>query len=228
MLCTIIFSNTQRFSRKSVRSTECVWKPQTFSQLQSQVNKAVKNYNKKRSHDHLKKRNPEDFILKASKLINEQKASLVIEKITYNKIEGKFEKDIFTNSITRGSLDKNAIETKKHIYDHLITDSKVERKFAEELEGHKEVSVYAKLPKGFLINTPVGNYNPDWAIVFNEKAIKYVYFIAETKGSLDSLELREVEKAKIECAKKHFSTISDNTVKYDVVDSYESLLTLVM
>lgn len=173
------------------------------------------------------RRNPEDFIIKASKLINEQKASLVIEKITYNKIDGKFQKDIFTNSITRGSLDKNAIETKKHIYDHLITDSNVEREFAKELEGHKEVSIYAKLPKGFFINTPVGNYNPDWAIVFDEKDVKHVYFIAETKGSLDSLEFREVEKAKIECAKKHFSAISDNTVKYDVVDSYDRLMDLV-
>jgi type III restriction enzyme len=124
-------------------------------------------------------------------------------------------------------LDKNAIETKKHIYDHLITDSNVEREFAKELEGHKEVSIYAKLPKGFFINTPVGNYNPDWAIVFDEKDVKHVYFIAETKGSLDSLEFREVEKAKIECAKKHFSAISDNTVKYDVVDSYDRLMDLV-
>lgn len=174
------------------------------------------------------RRNPEDFIIKASKLINEQKASMVIEKITYNKIEGTFGKDIFTNSTIRGQLGKDAIETEKHIYDHLITDSNVEREFAKELEAHNEVTVYAKLPKGFYINTPVGNYNPDWAIVFDKEHVRHVYFVAETKGSLNSLELREVEKAKIKCAQKHFLEISSNEVKYDVVDNYQALLDLVM
>jgi type III restriction enzyme len=141
---------------------------------------------------------------KASKLINEQKAALTIEKITYNKIEGTFEKEIATNSSIRGELGKDAIETEKHIYDYLIMDSNVEREFAMEPEAHNEVMVYAKLPKGFYINTPVGNYNPDWALVFDKEQVKYVYFIAETKGSLDSLELRKIEKAKIKCAQKHF------------------------
>ena len=163
---------------------------------------------------------------KATNLINAEKATTVIDGITYKKLEQKYDNEIFTISNAGGRLGDNAIEVKKHIYDYLVTDSKNERRFAEQLEKG-EVTVYAKLPSGFKIPTPVGNYNPDWAIVFDNKDFKYIYFVAETKGSLDSMELREVEKAKIECARKHFESISNGEVKYDVVDSYESLINLV-
>lgn len=95
------------------------------------------------------------------------------------------------------------------------------------MDTSKEVCVYAKLPRGFFIPTPVGEYNPDWAIVFNEGDIKYIYFVAETKGTMDSLELREIEKAKIQCARKHFEKISSSNFKYDVVNSYEKLMEIV-
>jgi type III restriction enzyme len=121
-------------------------------------------------------------------------------------------------------LGENALAVDKHIYDYVITESKTEKKFARNLDVSREVSVYAKLPGGF---TPVGNYNPDWAIVFEEDKVKHVYFIAETKGSMDSLEFRGIEKAKIHCAKKHFEKISNNSVKYDAVDSFEKLLEIV-
>lgn len=154
-----------------------------------------------------------------------EKATTIIDGITYHKTENRFDNDIFTINNVRGELGENAIDVKKHIYDFLVTDSKNEREFAKKLESG-EVTVYAKLPNGFKIPTPVGNYNPDWAIVFDNPSFKYIYFIAETKGSMDSLELRDVEKAKIECAKKHFKCISNDEVKYDVVDSYESLINL--
>ena len=169
--------------------------------------------------------NPEEFIRKISNIINEEKAATVIDGITYHKTDKKFENDIFTINNVRAELGENAIDVKKHIYDYLVTDSKNEVNFAKKLESG-EVTVYAKLPSGFKIPTPVGNYNPDWAIVFDNPTFKYVYFIAETKGSMDSLELRDVEKAKIACAKKHFECISNNEVKYDVVDSYESLINI--
>ena len=96
--------------------------------------------------------------------------------------------------------------------------------FAKELEHHNDVVVYTKLPGGFYINTPVGHYKPDWAIVFNEEPdIKHIYFVAETKGSLKESQLRESEKSKIECARKHFETISGSNVMYDVVTNYEDL-----
>lgn len=169
--------------------------------------------------------NPEEFIRKACNLINIEKATTVIDGITYNKIDEKYDNEIFTLNNVNAKLGSNAIEVKKHIYDYLVTDSKNEQEFAKSLENG-EVTVYAKLPNGFKIPTPVGNYNPDWAIVFDNKDFKYVYFIAETKGSMNSLELRDVEKAKIECAKKHFESISNGSVKYDVVDSYESLINI--
>ena len=167
--------------------------------------------------------NPEEFIRKACNLINEEKAATIIDGITYNKTEDKFDNEIFTINNIGGRIGDNAFEVKKHIYDFLITDSENERKFAEELESG-EVKVYAKLPNGFKIPTPVGNYNPDWAIVLENKDFKYIYFIAETKGSMSTTELRGVEKAKIECAKKHFQAICKDNVKYDVVDSYQSLI----
>jgi len=169
--------------------------------------------------------NPEEFIRKVCNLINQEKATTIIDGITYHKTENKFDNDIFTINNVRGELGENAIDVRKHIYDFLVTDSKNEREFAKKLESG-EVTVYAKLPNGFKIPTPVGNYNPDWAIVFDNSTFKYVYFIAETKGSMNSLELRDIEKSKIECAKKHFACISNNEIKYDVVDNYDSLINI--
>lgn len=179
---------------------------------------------------YLFRKNPEEFILKASRIINEQKATMIIEHITYNPIDEAFDKTIFTNNNLKGTLGKDAIEVRKHIYDYVVIDSNVEKKFAEELDTSKEVCVYAKLPKGFFIPTPVGDYNPDWAIVFNEGKVKHIYFIAETKGTLESLKLRtdDIEKAKIHCAKEHFKRISNGTVKYEAVGSYEMLMEKVM
>lgn len=176
----------------------------------------------------LYKYNPTEFISKASKLINEQKAATIIEGITYHKIDKKFDNSIFTINNVGAELKNDAIEVKKNIYRYLLTDSANERKFASRLEESNDITVYAKLPSGFKIPTPVGNYNPDWAIVFNNPDCKYIYFIAETKGSMSSLELRDVEKAKIACARKHFALISDEKVKYDVVDSYDTLMEKVL
>lgn len=172
-------------------------------------------------------KNPEEFILRASRLINEQKATTIIESITYDVINDTFDTDVFTKNTLKGQLGQNAIAVEKHIYDYVVTDSKIERAFAKELDTSKEVNIYAKLPRGFYIPTPVGNYNPDWAIVLKEGNVKHIYFIAETKGSLDSMELREVEKAKIECARRHFAKLNSDQLKYDVVNNYEKLMEIV-
>ena len=177
------------------------------------------------------KKNPEEFIIKASSIINEQKATLIIEHISYDILKEKYSTDIFTNpkfDVLKGKLGINAIKTNKHLYDHVIYGSKNERDFVSELDKSEEVAVYVKLPNGFYINTPVGKYNPDWAISFYEGKVKHIYFIAETKGDLSSMQLRKVEELKVHCAKEHFKKISNNTVKYDVVDSYKALLDLVL
>lgn len=172
--------------------------------------------------------NPEEFITKVIKLIKEQKATMVVEHISYNQIDKTYESDIFTAE-KRTTYDK-AYQAKKHIQDYVFTDGtaekSVERKFAEELDGAEEVCVYAKLPKGFAIPTPVGNYSPDWAIAFHEGTVKHIYFIAETKGTMESMELRPIEKAKIKCARKLFNEISTDNVVYHDVDSYQSLLNI--
>lgn len=171
--------------------------------------------------------NPEEFIRKVTNIINDEKASTVIEGITYHKTDKKYSTDIFTMNNIKAELNVNAISNvKKHIYDFLVYDSVIEKKFAEKLESG-EVTVYAKLPNDFKIPTPVGNYNPDWAIVFDSDNFKYVYFIAETKGDMSSLQLKGAEQAKIACARKHFQCISNNEVGYGVVDSYESLIDLI-
>lgn len=172
--------------------------------------------------------NPEEFIIKVGNLINEKKAIAVIEKITYHTTDKVYESDIFTQSTIRGVLGKNAIESDKSLYDLVVVDSEgIEKDFANELEIQEDVAVYTKLPGGFKINTPVGNYNPDWAVVFREGTVKHIYFIAETKGSNKESDLREVEKSKIKCAARHFAAISSSNVKYDVVKDYETMLNIV-
>lgn len=173
--------------------------------------------------------NPEEFIIRAANIINEQKATAIIEHITYDKLTSVFSTDIFTEpDLKKGALGVNAIEAKRHLYDYVIYDSINERDFAGQLETHnQEVEVYVKLPKGFYISTPVGKYNPDWAIAFYEGKVKHIYFVAETKGDMSTMELREIEKAKAHCAREHFRAISGENVKYDVVSSYDKLWELV-
>lgn len=175
--------------------------------------------------------NPDEFITKAIRLINEQKATMIVEHITYDTIEGNYDSSIFTAEKHNLTMDK-AYLAKKAIQDYVFTDGtaekSVERRFAENLDGAEEVFIYAKLPKGFYIPTPVGHYSPDWAIVFHEGKVKHIYFVAETKGTMESLNLRPIEKSKIDCAKKLFAKLSDGLVTYDHVDSYQELLNKVM
>ena len=173
--------------------------------------------------------NPEEFIMKSARIINSCKAMSVIEHIEYNKMDGTYDKDVFTENTLRGKLGENAMKSKKSLYDLVVVDSKGEMNFAEALEREDMVQVYTKLPRGFYINTPVGHYNPDWAVVFKEDSgVKHIYFIAETKGSIIEADLRDVEKAKIACATKHFQSIGASDVKYSVVDSWETLYSKVM
>jgi type III restriction enzyme len=170
--------------------------------------------------------NPEDFMQKAARLMNEQKATVIVEHIAYDPTGDTHTMDIFTQDKPKEDFSK-AVKANHHIYDYVFTDSKNERDFVRELDASTEVVVYAKLPRGFFIPTPVGNYNPDWAIAFQEGKVKHVYFVAETKGSMSSMDLRKIEESKIECARKFFAKITSDLVKYDVVDGYGKLMELV-
>ena len=177
------------------------------------------------------KENPEHFISEASRIIAEQKATMVIERLAYDGLTERYDVDIFTANQTGQDFSKASAKLKNHIYDYVVTDSDVERRFVAELETSDEVVVYAKLPRGFLIPTPVGDYNPDWAISFKEGSVRHIYFVAETKGTMSSMKLREIENTKIACARKFFDEIgrrvSDNKVKYDVVTDYAKLMDIV-
>ena len=176
--------------------------------------------------------NPEEFIVKAAALINDEKATAIIQHITYDVLDDHYGTDIFTDPTIKGKLGVNAMKANKHLYDHIVYDSTNERDFATDLDTNSDVAVYVKLPDGFYISTPVGKYNPDWAIAFYEGTVKHIYFVAETKGTLDSLRMKShisnVEQAKIDCARTHFKAISSGRVVYDVVDSYKTLLEMVM
>jgi len=195
---------------------------QTVARMLSSMEKAV--------FDQFKK-NPEQFISEASRLIKEQKATVIIERLTYDAVEERHDIGIFTAAQTGNDFSKATDKLTKHVFDHAIVDSNVEREFVAELDTSSEVVVYAKLPRGFLIPTPVGDYNPDWAISFEEGSVRHIYFVAETKGSMSSMKLRPDELTKIECARKFFAEISKagltNNVRYDVVDSYGKLMDLV-
>lgn len=171
--------------------------------------------------------NPEEFITKVIRLINEQKANTIVEHISYNQIEGQYDSGIFTADKSSHDFDK-AFQARKAIQDYVFTDGisedSIERRFAQNLDEAEEVCVYAKLPRGFHIPTPVGNYSPDWAIAFYEGTVKHIYFVAETKGTMESLQLKPIEQAKIRCARKLFNEMSTSKVRYHDVDSYQHLL----
>jgi type III restriction enzyme len=177
------------------------------------------------------KTNPESFIAEAIRFVNEQKATVIVEHLAYDPVGERFDLDIFTAGQTRQDFSNVGDKLKRHVFDYVSTDSNVERRFVEELDTSSDVVVYAKLPRGFLIPTPVGNYNPDWAISFKEGKVKHIYFVAETKGSMSSMDLREIEKTKIKCARKFFEEMSKRyapeDVKYDVVDSFGRLMEVV-
>jgi type III restriction enzyme len=188
------------------------------------------------------KSNPEGFLAEATRLIREQKATAVVEHLSYNLLDEDWGTDIFTVAQTKVDFERAVgrkdgsgavVPLAKHIYDYVLIDSNssVERKFTADLDTSAEVVVYAKLPRGFAIPTPVGDYNPDWAIAFKDGSVKHIYFVAETKGSMSSMELRDIEKSKIECARKLFADLNKRfapeQVTYDVVDSFDKLRELV-
>ena len=175
------------------------------------------------------KLNPEEFIIKTGRIINDCKALSLIQHIKYERRDHTFESDIFEEATLRGVIGKNAIESEKSLYDLVVVDSEgIEKSFAESLEQEDDVVVYTKLPNGFYINTPMGKYNPDWAVAFREGSVKHVYFVAETKGNdIEVSQLRGSEDAKIECARRHFATISTGEVVYSVVKTYQDLYNVV-
>ena len=176
--------------------------------------------------------NPEQFIAKVSKLIVEQKATMIVDHIRYDRIEGEYDSSIFT--VRNPARDEaSAYRASKCVQDFVFPDGtaqdSVERRFAKDLDAADEVAVYAKLPRGFQIPTPVGNYAPDWAIAFREDSgVRHLFFVAETKGSMNTLDLREIEAGKIACARKLFNELRlADDVRYEYANDYRMLLEVI-
>ena len=171
--------------------------------------------------------NPEEFIRNVVRIIKEQKATMIIEDISYSRTENTFDSNIFTNDKHKGMIDK-AYNAKKCILDYVFCDSDGERKFAQHLDEAKEVCVYARLPRDFRIPTPVGHYAPDWAIAFYDgMGVKHIYFIAETKGAMGSMNLSKIENTKIDCARKLYNIIKVSDARYEQVTDYDTLLDVI-
>ena len=166
--------------------------------------------------------NPEEFIRKVVQIIREQKATMIVDHIHYHLTDGTYDSDIFT-AASKAEFDK-AYQASKHVTDYVVSDSIGERNFAHDLDEANEVVVYAKLPRTFNIPTPVGNYAPDWAIAMQKGDVKHIFFIAETKGSLLSMNIQGIEKAKIECCSQLFKDMSTDKVKYHKVTCYQDLI----
>lgn len=166
--------------------------------------------------------NPEEFIKRAGGLILSEKAAMVVEHVEYHETDRSYDTAIFTSRMPDNA--SKAYEASKNVQRFVFPDSQGERKFAEDLDAADEVVVYAKLPRAFQIPTPVGNYAPDWAIAFRRGSVRHVFFVAETKGTMDTMEISGVEKAKIRCAEKLFDEASTSDVRYHQVADYDDLL----
>lgn len=166
--------------------------------------------------------NPEEFIKRAGGLILSEKAAMVVEHVEYHETDRSYDTAIFTSRMPDNA--SKAYEARKNVQRFVFPDSQGERRFAEDLDAASEVVVYAKLPRSFQIPTPVGSYAPDWAIAFKKDSVRHVFFVAETKGTMDTMEISGVEKAKIRCAEKLFDEASTSEVRYHQVADYDDLL----
>ncbi len=172
------------------------------------------------------KKNPQQYMEETLKIIKREMNRMLLDGIKYTQLEDYYAQELFEEDELYGYLERNLIESEHSVYDHIVYDSEVEKNFAQNLERDPEVILYAKLPGWFKINTPLGGYNPDWAILLkdNDEGKKRMYFVLETKGNIDSDALRPSEKGKIDCGKKHFKAL-DSGVEFTAADNYQSFKT---
>ena len=175
------------------------------------------------------KRNPQQFIELAAETINRCKRLALVDGIKYQKLGDQhvYAQELFEKEELTGYLKNMLLDTQKSIYEHVVYDSTTERDFADGLEKNEAIKLYAKLPGWFKVPTPLGTYNPDWAVLVEEDGTQHLYFVVETKSSLFTDDLRDKESAKIECGKAHFTAlgVGENPARYVVARSVDDLLT---
>ncbi|WP_338452839.1 DEAD/DEAH box helicase family protein [Niallia oryzisoli] len=168
-------------------------------------------------------KNPQAFMEEVMKIINREKRKLIIDGIKYERIgdHAYYQQSLFDHQELVGYMKANAVEApNKSIYNHIRYDSVGERAFAEKLNNDEDVKLFVKLPSAFVIDTPLGNYNPNWAVLIDKAGIETLYFVVETKGSLDQMDLRLRESGKIACGRNHFEALKTHA-EYKMADSYE-------
>jgi type III restriction enzyme len=172
--------------------------------------------------------NPQKFIEQAIDIIKSEMRMVIVDGIKYQKIgdDHFYAQELFESEELFGYLNKNMLEARKSIFDHVVYDSDIERNFAQAFEENEGVELYAKLPSWFKIDTPLGSYNPDWAVVYESNGNKKLYFVVETKGSLFGDAIRATEKAKIDCGREHFKAL-ESGVAYEVADGFDRFLDVV-
>lgn len=175
------------------------------------------------------KRNPQQFIELTAETINRCKRLALVDGIKYQKLGDQhvYAQELFEKEELTGYLKNMLLDTQKSIYEHVVYDSTTERDFADGLEKNDAIKLYAKLPGWFKVPTPLGTYNPDWAVLVEEDGTQHLYFVVETKSSLFTDDLRDKESAKIECGKAHFTAlgVGENPARYVVARSVGDLLT---
>lgn len=174
------------------------------------------------------KRNPQQFIELTAETINRCKRLALVDGIKYQKLGDQhvYAQELFEKEELTGYLKNMLLDTQKSIYEHVVYDSTTERDFADGLEKNDAIKLYAKLPGWFKVPTPLGTYNPDWAVLVEEDGTQHLYFVVETKSSLFTDDLRDKESAKIECGKAHFTAlgVGENPARYVVARSVGDLL----
>src|SRR5699024_153840 len=169
--------------------------------------------------------NPQIYMQEVAAIINSVKENFIVDGIKYSQVkdEDYYAQKLFEDDELSGYLNDNLLESEKGVHDYVVYDSTVEKEFAEKLETNQDVLVYVKLPNWFKIPTPLGNYNPDWAILINDAGEEKFYFVTETKSTLDRSELRTTEEKKIECGEQHFKAL-ENGVEYFVATNFDDVL----
>ncbi|WP_027625586.1 type III restriction-modification system endonuclease [Clostridium lundense] len=171
------------------------------------------------------KKNPQKFMDEVASIIKRKMRLMIVDGIKYEKIgdDEFYAQELFETQELSGYLSKNMIGSKKSVYDYIIYDSDVEAEFAKKFENNDSVKMYVKLPDWFKVETPLGSYNPDWAVLIEKDNIEKLYFVVETKGNILAEELREREYRKIQCGYKHFEALGNDTI-FRETDSFENFI----
>ena len=167
--------------------------------------------------------NPQKFIERVTETIQKQMQRFIVDGIKYEKIGGReyFAQELFQDSELFGYLSRNMLESKKSVFEYVVYDSDIEREFAKEFELNDEVKLYAKLPPVFKIDTPLGTYNPDWAVLVETESEEKLYFVIESKGGMFPDALRPTEQAKADCGREHFKALGTD-VEFCVEGKYDT------